>query len=74
MITKLFFEQNGRRLDIEMVGTASDLIDMLVQAAAQRDEIASMILGTIPFILDKRKISRENYCKILMESHGKSKG
>ena len=64
--------ENGQ-IKCEMEGGADELAKMICQAMIGNVEIASIVLGAVPTFIDEKGLSREGYCKTVMEAYGGKK-
>lgn len=60
---------NGQ-IKCEMEGGNNEIAVMICQAMIGNIDVTSVILGAIPTFLDEKGLSREGYCKTVMEAHG----
>ena len=63
---------NGQ-IKCEMEGGNDEIAKMICEAMVGNVDVASMICGAVPTFLDLKNISREGYCKTVMEAHGHKK-
>ena len=64
---------NTEQILIELEGSETDIAIMLVQAMEKSIDLTVIICGSIPTLLDKKGISRESYCKTVMDAVGLKK-